>query len=67
MAFDPFDKLAVADVGDCFFDHGKPEAVPDAIPALREAGIDPGMVRVSVGVEDVEDLIEDFERALGPD
>ena len=22
MAFDPFDKLAVADIGDCLFDHG---------------------------------------------
>jgi len=33
MAFDPFDKLAVGDVGDCFFDHGRPEKVPDAIEA----------------------------------
>ena len=31
MEFDPFDKLAVVDAGDCFFDFGKPEAVPDAI------------------------------------
>jgi len=31
MEFDPFDKLAVADVGDCYFDHGKPESVPAAI------------------------------------
>ncbi|HEV8113923.1 MAG TPA: aminotransferase class I/II-fold pyridoxal phosphate-dependent enzyme [Planctomycetota bacterium] len=28
------------------------------------AGIPPGLVRVSVGIEDVEDLIEDFEQAL---
>ncbi len=33
---------------------------------LREAGIDPGMVRVSVGVEDVADLIADLQRALEP-
>ena len=33
MAFDPFDKLAVADVGDCFFDFGRPEKVPDQIEA----------------------------------
>ena len=31
MAFDPFDKLAVVDYGDCFFDFGRPETVPDAI------------------------------------
>jgi cystathionine beta-lyase/cystathionine gamma-synthase len=31
------------------------------------AGIPPGLVRVSAGVEDVEDLIADFARALGPD
>jgi cystathionine beta-lyase/cystathionine gamma-synthase len=31
---------------------------------LRAAGVDPGTVRVSVGVEDVEDLIADAERAL---
>jgi methionine-gamma-lyase len=32
---------------------------------LREAGIDPGMVRLSLGVEDAQDLIADVERALG--
>ncbi len=31
---------------------------------LRAAGIDPGMVRVSLGVEDAEDLLEDVDRAL---
>lgn len=31
MEFDPFDKLAVADVGDCMFDFGRPETVPDEI------------------------------------
>lgn len=31
MEFDPFDKLAVADVGDCMFDFGRPEKVPDQI------------------------------------
>ena len=33
MDFDPFDKLAVADVGDCMFDFGRPEKVPDEIEA----------------------------------
>lgn len=31
----------------------------------RAAGVSPAMVRVSVGLEDLEDLKEDFERALG--
>jgi cystathionine beta-lyase/cystathionine gamma-synthase len=31
---------------------------------LSEAGIDPGMVRLSVGVEDADDLIADVEQAL---
>lgn len=30
----------------------------------RHAGISDGLVRVSVGIEDVEDLLEDFARAL---
>lgn len=28
---DPFAKLAVVDYGDCFFDFGRPETIPDAI------------------------------------
>ena len=31
MEFDPFDKLAVIDWGDCYFDHGRPQGVPDQI------------------------------------
>ncbi|HEX6260827.1 MAG TPA: agmatinase [Woeseiaceae bacterium] len=31
MPFDPFDRLAVADYGDCVFDFGRPETVPAAI------------------------------------
>jgi len=31
---------------------------------LIESGITPGLLRVSVGLEDIEDLIEDFGRAL---
>ena len=37
MEFDPFDKLAVADYGDCFFDFGRPQTVPDAIEAHATA------------------------------
>ena len=31
---------------------------------LAEAGIGPGLLRVSVGLEDLEDLIDDFGTAL---
>ena len=30
----------------------------------RESGVTPDMVRVSVGIEDVSDIIADFEQAL---
>jgi len=30
----------------------------------RKAGIDPGMLRVSVGIEHIDDIIADFEQAL---
>ena len=31
----------------------------------QRAGISDGLVRVSVGIPDVEDLMEDFDGALG--
>jgi methionine-gamma-lyase len=31
---------------------------------LERAGITDGLIRVSVGLEDVDDLIEDFDQAL---
>jgi O-acetylhomoserine (thiol)-lyase len=31
---------------------------------LRRAGVSPGTVRVSIGVEDSEDLLADLEKAL---
>jgi cystathionine beta-lyase/cystathionine gamma-synthase len=33
-------------------------------PALADAGIAPGLLRISAGLEDVDDLIADFETAL---
>jgi O-acetylhomoserine (thiol)-lyase len=30
-----------------------------------DAGITPDMIRVSVGIEDAEDIIADFDQALG--
>ena len=49
MAFDPFDKLAVADVGDCLFDHGKPETVPAAIQAHAAKIIAEGPALLTLG------------------
>ena len=41
--FDPFDRLAVIDYGDCDFDHGRPETVPgtieDHVAAILDAGV----------------------------
>ena len=31
---------------------------------LKEAGIDPGLVRLSPGLEDAEDIIEDLREAM---
>ncbi len=31
---------------------------------LKEAGVDPGMIRLSVGIEDANDIIEDLDQAL---
>ena len=31
---------------------------------LVEAGVDPSMIRLSVGIEDAEDIIEDIRQAL---
>lgn len=46
MPFDPFDKLAVVDYGDCFFDFGRPETVPGAIEqhALQIISAGPGLL-----------------------
>jgi len=49
MEFDPFDKLAVVDAGDCFFDHGKPDAVPDAIEAHASKIIEQGPALLTLG------------------
>jgi O-acetylhomoserine (thiol)-lyase len=32
--------------------------------ALRSAGIGPGTIRLSIGLEDPDDLIDDLKRAL---
>ena len=31
---------------------------------LREAGVSPGMIRLSVGIEHIDDILADLEKAL---
>lgn len=38
--FDPFDRLAVVDYGDCFWDHGAPETIPGAIQSQAQVVVD---------------------------
>ena len=49
-------------------DAGRPSRLHDAPPggseARREAGIGDGLLRVAVGLEDPDDLVDDFMRAL---
>ncbi len=49
MEFDPFDKLAVVDYGDCYFDFGHPEKVPDAIEAHATEIISKGPALLALG------------------
>ena len=49
MAFDPFDKLAVVDYGDCFFDFGRPQLVPDTIEAHATEIISQGPALLALG------------------
>ena len=49
MVFDPFDKLAVIDYGDCFFDFGRPQEVPDAIEAHATKIISKGPALLALG------------------
>jgi agmatinase len=49
MSFDPFDKLAVVDYGDCFFDFGRPLQVPAAIEAHASDIISKGPALLALG------------------
>jgi agmatinase len=49
MEFNPLDKLAVIDYGDCLFDWGRPENVPDEIEAHAFAIIDQGPSLLTLG------------------
>ncbi len=47
--FDPFDRLAVIDYGDCNFDYGRPEGVPDQIESHATQIIEGGAKMISLG------------------
>lgn len=49
MEFDPFDRLAVIDYGDCFFDFGRPESVPSTIEQHALEIIDKGPGLLALG------------------
>lgn len=49
MDFDPFDKLAVIDYGDCLFEFGRPECVPDEIEQHAHDIIERGPALLSLG------------------
>ena len=49
MEFDPFEKLAVVDYGDCLFDFGKPDSVPTEIQSHAEKIINQGPGLLSLG------------------
>ncbi len=47
--FDPFDRLAVVDYGDCAFDHGAPAEIPATIEAHAARIIDTGVSMLTFG------------------
>lgn len=48
-AFDPFDHLAVVDYGDCAFDSGVPQSVPESIEAHAERILGSGSAMLTFG------------------
>jgi agmatinase len=47
--FDPFDRMAVIDYGDCVWDHGRPDQIPAAIQSHAETIVESGASLVSLG------------------
>ena len=60
--------VRLTSLGDVFtgVSHSASSSHREVSPAQRKRlGIGEGLVRISVGIEDVEDLIEDIDQALG--
>ena len=71
QAFDLLNALELIDISNNIGDSRSLATHPSstthkaiAVEIQRELGITPGMIRLSVGLEDVQDLIEDLDRAL---
>jgi cystathionine beta-lyase/cystathionine gamma-synthase len=71
-AFDFMDSLQVCvrstSLGDVFTSvlHPATASHRDLLPARRrELGISDGLIRISIGIENVKDIIADIEQALG--
>ena len=47
--FDPLDRLHVIDYGDLYFDHGRPELVPEAIRAGITTLVEAGVIPLALG------------------
>ena len=47
--FDPFDRLAVIDYGDCAWDHGRPETIPQANETHAETIINNDVSMITLG------------------
>lgn len=47
--FDPFDRLAVVDYGDCYFDHGRPAEIPERIEAHAATILEAGAELLTLG------------------
>ena len=47
--FDPTERLAIIDYGDCAFDFGRPEGIPEEIQAHAKTIIDTGVSMLSLG------------------
>src|SRR5207249_5638181 len=66
--FSPFDRLAVVDYGDCYFDSGRPEQIPQAIEAHARTILDTGVFMLSLGGDHFISLplLRAHARAFGP-
>ncbi|MDH3742625.1 MAG: arginase family protein, partial [Hyphomicrobiales bacterium] len=47
--YEPFDRLAVVDYGDCHFDHGKPASIPGAIEDHIAGILNAGAATLTLG------------------
>ena len=60
--------VRITSLGDVFtgVSHSASSSHREVSPAQRKRlGINDGLVRISAGIEDVQDLIEDIDQALG--